>query len=269
MKKHPAGPTNRPHLSKDEHRYYGKNACLALWKNRPQDLIRVYVRSDLEQEFKELLQDCAKTRKSFHLVREQDLEKLTDTVHHQGICVVAKERKILNEGDFFRQLKRDENLLLYLDGVSNPHNLGAILRTAAHFGLNYVLIPKGSVVRLAPSANRTSEGGGEFVTLVNVENVQKFFDRLRNESFQVYGFEPSEKSTPLFETRLGEKAVLIMGAEVEGISPLVRSQMHASIRIPGTGAIESLNVSVAAALAMAEFRRQKQERQVRIVKKPS
>jgi TrmH RNA methyltransferase len=258
---------NRPHLAKDELRYHGKNACLALWKIRPKDIIRVYVRKDLADGFSELLAFCAKQKKAYHLVTDGDLERLTTTKHHDGICVVAKERRPLRENDFFRELGGGRTLVLYLDGVGNPHNLGAILRTASHFGLRYVAGAKDELPRISPAANRTAEGGAEHVSLVRAEDPEKFLDRLRGLGFHIYGFDPSSDSLPLFGTRLAEKAVFVMGAEQSGLSGLMKELIDAKIRIPGTGAVESLNVSVAAALAMAEFSRQGGERNVRIVKK--
>lgn len=257
----------RPHLAKDELRYYGKYACLELWKVRPKDLIRVYVRRDLADEFAELLGDCARRRKSYHLVDDTDLERLAGSLHHQGICVVAKERRALREGDFFRELSAMRQLILYLDGVGNPHNLGAILRTAAHFGIRYVAGPAAALPRLSAAAARTSEGGAEHVALVRVDAPAKFLGRLRKQGFLVYGLEPGPSPLSLPGSRLPERLVFVLGAEVEGISE-VRAELDALIRISGTGAVESLNVSVAAAIAMAEFSRQSSERQVRIVKNP-
>jgi TrmH RNA methyltransferase len=259
----------RPHLAKDEIRYYGRNACLALWKNRPKDLIRVYVRRDLADHYAELLEDCARHRKSYHLVDEADLERLASSLHHQGVCVVAKERRALREGDFFREIRSERQLVLFLDGVGNPHNLGAILRSAAHFGVKYVAAPAEVLPRLSPAAARTSEGGGELVSLIRVEEPVGFLARMRKQGWSVMGLEPNpEAPRSLYApTRLPDRLVFVLGGEVEGISPEVASELDASVQIPGTGSIESLNVSVAAALAMSEFSRQSAERQVRIVKK--
>jgi TrmH RNA methyltransferase len=256
----------RPHLTDDELRYHGRNACLALWKRRPDDLVRVYVLKELAQEYGELLEGCAKARKSYHLVGPSDLERLTDSVHHQGICVIARRRRFATEESFFRELGSGRELVLFLDGVANPHNLGAILRTAAHFGVRFACVPKDEITKLSASLYRTAEGAAEFVSLVRVEDSEKFLDRLRATGFELYAFEAAGKRS-LFETRLGERAVFVFGAEVEGLSGLMRSIVETKLSIPGTGAVESLNVSVAAALAMAEFAKQGTQKSVRIVKK--
>lgn len=264
----PRGEFARPHLGKDELRYHGHNACVALWEMRPKDVIRVYVDKSRSEDFAVLLEWCAKHKKAYHLVSPAELERLTDTVHHDGICMIAKERRPLRDNDLFRELDGGRNLVLFLDGVGNPHNLGAILRTAAHFGIKFVAGAADELPRISPAANRTAEGGAEHVSLVRVEDTERFFDRLKSQGFQVYAFELSEKAVPLYETRLAEKAVFVMGAEVTGLSGLVKELADTKVKIPGTGVIESLNVSVAAALAMAEFQRQAVTRgSVRIVKK--
>lgn len=268
MSRDSGGGNQRPHLAKGEIRYYGRNACIALWKQRPKDLIRVYVRRDLADDYSDILGDCARQRKSYHLVDEGDLERLASSLHHQGIVMVAKERRALRDGDFFRELRSERQLVLYLDGVGNPHNLGAILRTAAHFGLRYVAGPAEALPRLSAAAARTSEGGGELVSLVRAEEPAKFLGRLKKMGWAVYGLEPNpEAPRSLYSgARLPDRLVFVLGAEVEGISPELQAELDASVQIPGSGEIESLNVSVAAALAMAEFARQGAERQVRIVK---
>lgn len=260
-------PGGRPHLAKDEIRYHGSNACLALWNMRPKDIIRVYVLRERSADFSGLLDFCAKQRKSYHLVEEDDLERLTDTVHHDGICVVAKERPTLRDQDLIRDLRDTRTLILYLDGVGNPHNLGAILRTAAHFGVRYVAGPADTLPRISPSANRTSEGGAEHVTLVRVADPERFLGKLKEMGFHSYAFDLDEKAVSLFDSRLAEKAVFIMGAEVTGVTDRMAALADLTVKIPGTGAVESLNVSVACALAMAEFQRQGNQRSVRIVKK--
>jgi RNA methyltransferase, TrmH family len=265
----PAPRRERPHLAENELHYHGKNACLALYQQRPQDLIRVYVLRDLAEEYSELLEYCAKNRKAYHLVGPRDLERLTDSVHHQGICLVARAQRSLREDQFFRELGGGRSLVMYLDGVGNPHNLGAILRTAAHFGVKHLCVPQESVGRLSPAIFRTAEGGAEFVSVVRIEDTEKFLDRLQGMGFHLYAFDPAASSQSLFDTRLNERSAFVFGAEVEGLSGLVRTIVETKLSIPGTGAVESLNVSVAAALAMAEFQKQGTQRAVRIVKSRS
>ncbi len=258
-------PREQRHMGDDELRYLGKNACLALFAKRPDDIVRIYVLRELASEFKPLIEWCTSNRKSFHLVNEEDLERLTDSVHHQGIVIVARARQFVSEKYFFSQLGSGRTLVLFLDGVGNPHNLGAILRTAAHFGVNYVTVPEEELSKISPAIYRTAEGAAEMVSIVRVEDTEKFLDGLQSAGFHLYAFEaPNAQS--VFETRLNEKSVFVFGSEVEGITGLVRAIVETKVSIPGTGAVESLNVSVAAAIAMAEFQKQGTQKTVRIVK---
>src|SRR5690606_8688382 len=123
--------------------------------------------------FSDLLTWCAKNKKSYHVVKENDLERLASSVHHQGVCVVAKRRTKLYFSRFLQELKHSPAALtlLFLDGVENPHNLGAILRTANFLGVKYILGEKGRLPRLSPAAVRTAEGAAETVTLVECEDL--------------------------------------------------------------------------------------------------
>ena len=262
-------PSGFGHVADDELRYVGRNACLALFRVRPKDIVRVYVHGDLTDDFADLLNYCVDTDRPYKLVGDDDLARLTDSTHHQGVCVVAKARMPLTERDFFHELGGARTLVLYLDGVGNPHNLGAIMRSAAHFGLKYVAGPVESLPRLSPALCRVAEGAAESVLLVPVEEPETFLDRLKHKGFQVYAFENREKAIPLYDLRLSERAVFVLGAEVDGVSNLLQANSDVKVKIPGTGEMESLNVSVAAAVAMAEFHRQGTVKPVRIVKKPS
>jgi TrmH RNA methyltransferase len=149
-----------PHLQTDEARFFGKNACIAICEHRPDDIIRVYIQEDLKTEFSDLLEWCAEENKAYNVVKEPDLERLSASVHHQGICIVAKRRKKLPFPRFLQELKQGDGTetLIFLDGVENPHNLGAIVRTASFLGIRYILGEKGRLPRLSPSAVRTAEG---------------------------------------------------------------------------------------------------------------
>ncbi len=257
----------RPHLTKDELRYFGKNACIALWKARPNDVIRVYVRRDLEREYTELTKWCSAQRKAFHVVENEDLEKLTDSMHHQGICVVAKEKKSLRLENFLEAIKREERVqALFLDGVQNPHNLGAILRTAAHFGMKYIIGEKSNVPRLSPSANRTSEGGAECVELVRIENAGAALQELKKKNFTIYASAMAHNAYSVYETRFAPRSIIVMGNEVNGVSSSLLREADFIVRIPGSDAVESLNVSVAAGIFLSEFYRQSQTGTKRIIK---
>jgi TrmH RNA methyltransferase len=247
----------RPDDERRELRYYGTACCEALFRARRDDIVRIYLEERLLPAFGPLLKWAAAQRKAYHIVTAAELEKITESIHHQGICVLARERLPL-AFDALEQRLHDDGapmLLAYLDGVENPHNLGAILRTCAHFGVGAVLGPKDALPRLSPSACRVAEGGAESVDLVPLDDPAARLTRLRTLGFRVVST-AVDGGRPLYRHRFAARVVLVMGAEVEGVSPALRTRADDLLTIPGTGAVESLNVGVAFAVLAAEFYRQ-------------
>jgi TrmH RNA methyltransferase len=200
-----------------------------------------------------VLKWCAQNKKAYHVVTNQDLEKLTNSVHHEGICLVAKELEPLDFQTFFKSLKDNKICLLYLDGVQNPHNIGSILRTCAHFGIPYILGDKLPV--LSPSACRISKGGSEVVQLVRIDYPLKALEQLKKIGFQLIGTS-SHSQDSLYKIKLPARTLFVFGAESSGMSEALMKFTSSHIQIPGTGFVESLNVSVATSLCLGEYMRQ-------------
>lgn len=262
IKKRPTHPGNKrpaanPYGSnRKELKYYGVAACLALWQKRPDDVIRIYVTEETLKSFSALLKWAAATRRAYHIVSNDDLERLTESIHHQGICLLAQEP----ENTSFMQFKQaisqghDAMLIGYLDGVENPHNLGAIVRTCAHFGIGYLLGETGKLPKLSPSACRVAEGGAEHVKLVAVNDSSRALAELKKLGFVI--LTTAAEGESVYAKPLPTRSLLVMGAEQSGVSATIRKQADTTIKIPGSGQVESLNVSVAFAIIAAEFIRQ-------------
>jgi len=153
------------------------------------------------------------------------------------------------------QRKKDPVCLLYLDGVQNPHNIGSILRTAAHFGIPYLLGQKEKLPRLTPSACRIAKGGAESVQLVYLDNPLQALAQLKKLGFSLIGTSGQGQNS-LYPFSFPAKSIIAFGAESDGMGkPLLQIASHI-LHIPGTGVVESLNVSVAASLALGEYFRQ-------------
>ncbi len=248
-------PSRKP--TARELKYYGTAACRALWQQRPGDIIRIYIEEPLIKHFSDLLKWASTQRKAYHIVTSQELEKITESVHHQGICLLARDKPQIPFPSLLKALKADQQsqLLVYLDGVENPHNLGAIVRSCAHFGISHILGEAGKLPRLSPSACRVAEGGAEFVDLVTLD---KPIDQLKQ--LQKLGFTllatAMQRGHDLYRYDFSECTVLIFGAEEHGVSQAMFKAADATLHIPGTGHVESLNVSVAFALIAGENFRQ-------------
>ncbi len=237
-----------------EVKYHGSGACLALWNQRPKDILRAYVERARLADFASFLKWCSAERTPYHVVEKEDLEKLTETVHHGGICMLALESRTLTLSQLRVALRDNQNpqLVIYLDGVENPHNLGAIVRSCAHFGVSYVLGARGQLPRLSASACRIAEGGAEYVTLVPLEQPLADLNELVSDGFALVGTSVS-KGKSVYEFNFPARSILVLGAEVAGMSRELHAKTKDVVRIFGTGAVDSLNVSVAFAVFASEY----------------
>lgn len=238
--------------SKAEIKISGVSACLAVWEKNPEAIIKAYVSEKQKHLFSKVLKDLAKRKLAYRYVEEIDLEKLTGGMHHQGVCFLVRDHYYLDFSSLIREVGRQKReCIVFLDSVSNPHNLGSIIRTAAHFGIKYILgshdLPKAS-----SSIARIASGGLEFVKIISVFDSLEALNSLKKEGFKLVSTD-AKSGSDLFKTTLPDKIVLMFGSESGGISEKISTISDFNIRIPGTESVESLNVGVASALLMAEF----------------
>lgn len=239
-----------------EVRLHGINACLAFATHRRDRIIRGYF-SELaaRRHFASLMKWLAQQRLAYHLVTDAELERITGSAHHEGVCLLVRAEPPVLAADWLqqnRQLKR--SCLLALENVGNPHNLGAILRTAAHFGIAAVMVPDAQALA-GGAAVRTAEGGAEHVTVLAAPDFARTVQAFRAAGWRVVTTS-SHQGTDLYRTALPEKCLVLFGEESTGLSRAMLAGGDLSVRIPGTGKVESLNVSVAAAVLLGEWWRQ-------------
>jgi TrmH RNA methyltransferase len=247
------------HRQKTEEVYHGVRACEALFARRPRAIVRVYLMAERQREFRPLLDWCARERRGFQVVAAENLQRITGSLHHEGIAILAAALPRLDLAGLLDRLSPRGQLggheaggpLVYLDGVQNPHNLGSILRTAAHFGAGGILGHAGDLPPLSPSAVRVSEGAAEHVPVVDLADPAADLARLQAAGFQVVGT-ASGTGTPLPQAALGPRPIFVLGSEGQGMSHGLAAAADLTVRIPGTGVVESLNVSVACGILLAE-----------------
>jgi TrmH RNA methyltransferase len=240
----------------DEQSVYGVKAALALIERRPGDVLRLHYRADRRAQLKGVLAWAATRRLPYRELDEESLKKVAGGSHHEGLVVIARP---LRYGSFAAEAAEvtDERgprgrqpLWVAVDGVENPHNLGAILRSCAFFGADGVLVggaAPGDKVNQA--ALRIAEGGAEYVRLAGEENLAARLTALVGEGWAVLGLETD--GSPLPRQRPARPVLLVLGHEHEGLRPEIRRACTAVHRIPGRGTLASLNVSVAAGVALA------------------
>lgn len=258
---------NRLGKKPKEDKIYGIASAYALFHSRPDDIIRVYVRKGEEGRFKDILSELARRRVLYRLVPNEEMLKISESTHHEGICIITNQRRLTSLSSFFVELDAltsnssgyDMPVLL-LDGISNPHNIGAILRTAAFYGVKFVLLHSESRINLSGSLARVSEGGSEKVYFAKVNDPERIINEFKERGYILLASEvqdAAEFNKTLHSEKLknNKKTVIILGNEGQGVSGYLRENADYRVSIKGIGSIESLNVSVSTGIFLDAFYR--------------
>ncbi len=242
-----------PGRGSDELRLYGWNAVQALFEHRPQALRKLYLTEALIPRMQPVLKWCVANRVGYRVVEDGDLNKLAATTHHEGLVADVLRAPMLALDEWLATLPAGKPVLaLWLDGVGNPHNFGAILRSAAHFGVAGLLLPPDSTLALSGAAARVAEGGAEAVPLVRLPALPEAMSQLRAAGLSLAAT-LVEGGDDLFATALPSRLVYVMGAEGEGMDRALAQDCDHQVSIPGTGVVESLNVASATAVLLAQW----------------
>ncbi|MDL4915688.1 MAG: tRNA/rRNA methyltransferase [Enterobacterales bacterium endosymbiont of Blomia tropicalis] len=237
----------------EETRVYGENACQALFQSRPDAIVRAWFIQSVTPRFREALRWLAANRKAYHVVDDAEITKASGTEHHGGVCFLIKKRMGMAVSEWLHQADA-RDCVLALEDVSNPHNLGGIMRSCAHFGVKGLLVNDASLLE-SGAAVRTAEGGAEHVQAISAYSFNEGLEAFRKAGYTIVTTS-SHEGTPLAKAKLPTKMVLVLGQEREGLSDSTFQQGDMSVSIGGTGNVESLNVSVATGVLLAEWWRQ-------------
>ena len=236
----------------------GRNAVAeAIRAGRTIDKIFV-ARGDTDRTLARIL---AKARENGIVVTECDrrkLDSLSATGAHQGIIAQAAMREYASIEDILeRAAERGEDpFIVVCDEIADPHNLGAILRTAECAGVHGVIIPKRRAAGLTAVVDKASAGAAEHMAVARVASIASALEELKSRGLWVYGA-AAEGSSPMWETDFSGPIALVIGSEGEGLGRLVRERCDFLVSIPLKGKVSSLNASTAAAVLMYEILRQK------------
>ncbi|HEY3983609.1 tRNA/rRNA methyltransferase [Cedecea sp.] len=237
----------------EETRVYGENACQALFQSRPECIVRAWFIQSVTPRFKEALRWMAANRKAYHVVDDAELAKASGTEHHGGVCFIIKKRSGISVQSWLNKAGEDD-CVLALEDVGNPHNLGGIMRSCAHFGVKGLLIQDASLLE-SGAAVRTAEGGAEHVVAISGATFSEGLEAFRKAGYTIVTTS-SHQGTPLYKAALPKKMVLVLGQERDGVSDTTFENADMSVAIEGTGNVESLNVSVATGVLLGEWWRQ-------------
>ena len=237
---------------------YGNHSVRAVFLRRSEAVRRVILlagkKNYLNEEYIELARRVKIEPEILTWKKFLHATGLTKDEKHQGVCILAEPRKIYSENDLV--ILRDSQAILALDQISNPQNLATVLRSAAFFGLDAIILLKNRSADITPTVTRIAVGGAEFVKIFKVINLARSLDTLKKYGFWVYGLDERGEKT-LTETDFEGKTVFVVGAEGEGLRLRTSKFCDALVRIPGgRPGLESLNAGVATAVALAELFRQ-------------
>ena len=226
---------------------YGKHAIDAALKNKKRDVFELWVSNKHQDNYQPYYQDIIK------ITTTADLNKRFPSKVHQGVAALVGPLPELSLHDILEK----SSLLLVLDQITDPHNLGACLRSANAFGADAVIIPAHGSVSLTDTAVKASASASEHTPLITVPNLNKTLEILKKENFWTVGLD-GNATQELSKIDLSGKIAIVMGSEGKGLRDLVSKNCDFTAKLPMCGQVESLNVSVATGISLYEVLRQKQ-----------
>ena len=241
----------------NENQLEGRNAVLEVLKSG-RDIDKIIVaKGNVEGTIKRIVAMAAEKKIVVQHVDRNRIDEMSQTKNHQGVIARVSERNYVEVEDILN-IARDKNedpFVIILDGITDPHNLGAIMRTADAAGAHGIIIPKRRSVGLTATVAKTSAGALEYVPVAKVVNIGNTIDQLKKEGLWIACTDMDGEN--YFKSNLKGPIALVIGSEGDGVSRLVKEKCDFTVSIPMKGEISSLNASVAAGLFMYEVVRQR------------
>ncbi len=251
----------REHSLPDESVISGRNAVRELLTSG-RDIEKIYVQAgEREGSVKLLLGIAAERRIQISEVSKQKLDALSGGAKHQGIVAVASEAdySTLEEILAYAESLGESPFVVVCDGIEDPHNLGAIIRSAECSGAHGVIIPKRRAAGLTSTVGKASAGALMHMRVARVTNIAQTIDELKAAGVWTYAADMGD--TPYYKSDMKGSVAIVLGNEGAGISRLVKEKCDFTVSIPLYGKIDSLNVSCAAAVLLSEAARQRNSRE--------
>lgn len=241
----------------DQNVVSGRNAVKELFSSG-RDIEKMYVQSGDHEGSLNLLLGIASERKIPIIeVDKSKLDQLCGGQRHQGVVVIAAERNYCSIDEILEYASStgEAPLVIVADGIEDPHNLGAIIRSAECLGAHGIIIPKRRSVGLTSTVAKASAGAVEHMRVAKVTNIASTIDELKERGLWIYAADMGEEM--YYDTDMTGPVALVLGSEGFGISRLVKEKCDFTVSIPLSGSVNSMNVSCAAAVILSEIRRQR------------
>src|SRR5581483_8989930 len=203
-----------------------------------------------------LIEDCRRLRVPVRFLQRTELDRMAGNAAHQGVVAVTSAKQYNDLADVIAAKRGNHSLIVVLDGVEDPHNLGAILRTADAAGANGVVIPERRAAAVSGTVTKASAGASEHLPVAKVTNIARTIEELKDKNIWTVGLDERAKQTyDALDYKMD--CALVLGGEGKGLHDLVKRKCDFLVSIPMLGKVPSLNVSVAAAVVLYEIVRQR------------
>ena len=239
-------------LTKDQELVCGINAVNEIISIRPSSVTTLFIEDDKGKRIQELDQLAKQNNIEVVLQDSSFFQKNFSEMNHQSVAIICHKRLEENENFLENLFKKKNLLLLILEHITDPHNVGACIRTAAAAGVDAIIVPKNRSCHLTPTVRKISSGGAELIPFVIVTNIVRTINKLQSEGVMIYGTDM--KASKLHnEITYGDKSALIIGSEDKGLKRLTLENCDEIIKVKMPGRIESLNASVSTGIMLFQM----------------
>jgi 23S rRNA (guanosine2251-2'-O)-methyltransferase len=237
---------------------FGIHSVTEALKARARNFDHVEVAKDRhDPKIQRIIEECRVSSIPVRFVPRESLDRLARSANHQGVVAVTSSKKYSQVDDFIASKRGQWNFLVVLDGVEDPHNLGAVIRAADGAGADGIIVPERRAVHVTGTVAKASAGASEHMPLAKVTNISRTLEDLKDQNIWIVGLD--ERGTQTYDqVDYKMDCALVFGAEGKGLHEHVRKHCDFLVKIPMAGSVASLNVSVASGIVMYEVVRQRQ-----------
>ena len=237
---------------------YGRNAIQEAIRTIPERINKILISqtSQKDKKVNEIINEAKENGVLFQFVPTQKLEALVQNTSHQGIVASISPIEYLDLDDFLNNLQKENAIVVILDGVEDPHNLGSIIRTAVCAGVDGIIIPNRRCATVNATVQKSSAGAVNHIPIIKVNNIVNAIEKLKNKAFWVFGADADAKET-YYDVDYSGNCAIVLGGENCGISKLVGCNCDYLIKIPMLSDFNSLNVANAGSIIIYEVIKQR------------
>jgi len=242
------------------HYIYGINSVTEALKARGRNFEWVGMAKERHDiRLQRLIEDCRRLSVPVRFLQRTELDRMAGNAAHQGVVAVTSAKQYSDLDDVIGGKRGQYSLVVVLDGVEDPHNLGAILRTADAAGANGVVIPERRAASVTGTVTKASAGASEHLPIAKVTNIARTLEELKLKHLWIVGLD--ERASQTYDSLdYNMDCAIVLGAEGKGVHDLVRKKCDFLVSIPMLGKVPSLNVSVAAGVVLYEIVRQRRKK---------